>query len=182
MKKNTIRSTWIAYILSLQKKICNALEKEDGKAQFLMDEWKRKGGGGGKTCVIPDGNFIEKGGVNTSIVEGKVTDPMRKQLGIDGNRWFACGLSLIIHPINPFVPTVHANYRYFELYNKEGEVIKNWFGGGADLTPFYLFEEDAIHFHQTLKTACDSTDKELYPKFKNWCDEYFSYTHRGNEA
>src|SRR5699024_3071576 len=123
-----------------------------------------------------------KGGVNTSIVEGEVTDKMRKHLNIDGDRWFACGLSLIIHPINPFVPTVHANYRYFELYDKQDKVINQWFGGGSDLTPFYLFEEDARHFHQTLKKTCDSYDNEFYPAFKKWCDDYFVNSHRDNEA
>ncbi len=180
--KHSIRSSWTTYILSLQERICTALEKEDGKARFQTDEWKRAGGGGGKTRVIANGDFIEKGGVNTSIVEGEVTDKMRKHLNIDGDRWFACGLSLIIHPINPFVPTVHANYRYFELYDKEDKVINQWFGGGSDLTPFYLFEEDARHFHQTLKKTCDSYDDEFYPAFKKWCDDYFVNSHRDNEA
>jgi len=124
---------------------------------------------------------IEKGGVNTSIVFGKVTDLMRSQLKINGDSWFACGLSLVIHPTNPFVPTVHCNYRMFELYNEAGEVMDRWFGGGTDLTPYYLFEEDAMHFHQTYKNVCDKFDPTFYPDFKKVCDDYFVNTHRNNE-
>ncbi len=180
--KESIRSSWIAYVLSLQEEICQALEMEDGSAQFHTDEWKRKEGGGGKTRVISDGDMIEKGGVNSSVVEGKVTDSMKKHLHIEGDYWFACGLSLIIHPQNPFVPTVHANYRYFELYDEQENVIDRWFGGGTDLTPYYLFEKDAKHFHETLKAACDPYGKTLYPKFKEKCDQYFNNKHRGFEA
>ena len=105
--------------------------------------------------LLQTGNVIEKGGVNTSVVYGKVTDKMRKHLKIEGSKWFACGLSLVIHPVNPYVPTVHANWRYFELYDEEGNVMDRWFGGGTDLTPYYLFEEDAKHFHQTIKNTMD---------------------------
>ncbi|HWJ25640.1 MAG TPA: oxygen-dependent coproporphyrinogen oxidase, partial [Flavisolibacter sp.] len=97
------------------------------------------------------------------------------------HEWFACGLSLVIHPLNPFVPTVHCNYRMFELYNEQGEVIDRWFGGGTDLTPYYLFDEDARHFHQTYKDVCDQFDPSFYPKFKEVCDNYFVNTHRNNE-
>ncbi|MBI3883095.1 MAG: oxygen-dependent coproporphyrinogen oxidase [Sphingobacteriales bacterium] len=178
---SSIKETWINYIHDLQDRICIALELADGSAKFIEDAWQRPEGGGGKTRVIANGNVIEKGGVNTSIVYGDVTDLMRTQLKIDGAKWFACGLSLVIHPSNPFVPTVHCNYRMFELYNEKDEVIDRWFGGGTDLTPYYLFDEDAIHFHLAYKNACDSFDRSFYPKFKKVCDDYFVNTHRNNE-
>ena len=152
------RGRWIEYIYDLQERICTALSEEDGKEIFAKDEWQRAEGkgGGGITRTIANGNVIEKGGVNTSVVYGKVTDKMRTDLKIEGSKWFACGLSLVIHPVNPYVPTVHANWRYFELYDEEGNVMDRWFGGGTDLTPYYLFEEDAKHFHQTIK-KCDGS-------------------------
>ena len=176
-----IKENWIAYIQYLQDRICAALEEADGKAKFIEDRWERPEGGGGKTRVIANGNVFEKGGVNTSVVFGDVTDAMRNSLKIDGTKWFACGLSLVIHPFNPFVPTVHCNYRMFELYNDRNEVIDRWFGGGTDLTPYYLFEEDARHFHQAYKDVCDQFDPSLYTTFKAVCDDYFVNTHRGNE-
>ncbi|TCJ18238.1 oxygen-dependent coproporphyrinogen oxidase, partial [Flaviaesturariibacter flavus] len=135
---------------------------------------------------------FEKGGVNTSVVFGEVSDIMRKQLKIEGDLWFACGLSLVLHPFNPMVPTVHCNYRMFELYSKDGSsqsppsggrgaVTDRWFGGGTDLTPYYLFDEDARHFHGTYKEVCDRFDPAFYPTFKKVCDDYFVNTHRGNE-
>lgn len=177
----SVKETWIEYIHDLQNRICTALEEADGKAKFIEDRWERAEGGGGKTKVIAAGNVFEKGGVNTSVVYGDVTDAMRTQLKIDGAKWFACGLSVVLHPINPFVPTVHCNYRMFELYNEKDEVIDRWFGGGTDLTPYYLFEEDAKHFHQTYKDVCDGFDTDFYPKFKKQCDDYFVNTHRNNE-
>lgn len=185
MTTRPFRDNWIEYILSLQEKICKALEEVDGKAKFITDEWQRHPdgkGGGGKTRVMTHGDVLEKGGVNTSVVYGKVTDAMRKHLNIEGNKWFACGLSLVIHPFNPFVPTVHANWRYFELYDEADETCDRWFGGGADLTPYYLFEEDAKHFHRSFKDAMEPFGKDLYPKYKKWCDDYFNNTHRGHEA
>lgn len=176
------KEQWINFIHDLQNRICSALEQADGKAFFVEDKWEREGGGGGKTRVIANGNVFEKGGVNTSVVYGNVSDAMKQQLRIDGAKWFACGLSLVIHPVNPFVPTTHANWRYFELYDEQDTIIDRWFGGGADLTPYYLFEEDAVHFHQTLKNACDPFGEELYPKYKKWCDEYFNNSHRGIET
>jgi coproporphyrinogen III oxidase len=176
-----IREHWIGYIDHLQNTICLALEQADGEATFIEDKWERPEGGGGKTRVIANGKVFEKGGVNTSVVYGEVTDTMRSQLKINGVKWFACGLSLVIHPLNPFVPTVHCNYRMFELYNEKDEVIDRWFGGGTDLTPYYLFEEDARHFHQVFKEVCDSFDKSFYSQFKQLCDDYFVNTHRGNE-
>lgn len=175
------RQHWIDYIHQLQDSICNALEKEDGKARFMEDKWEREGGGGGRTRVISNGAVFEKGGVNTSVVFGKVSDAMRHQLKIDGDSWFACGLSLVIHPLNPFVPTTHANWRYFELYDAAGNITDRWFGGGADLTPYYLFDEDAIHFHQTLYDAVTQFGADLYAQYKKDCDEYFANKHRENE-
>ncbi|XZF12525.1 oxygen-dependent coproporphyrinogen oxidase [Chitinophagaceae bacterium MMS25-I14] len=178
---HAFRDKWIAFIYGLQDRICAGLEKEDGRASFMEDKWERNGGGGGLTRVIADGNVFEKGGVNTSAVWGKVTDKMRLQLNVDGAKWFACGLSLVIHPENPYVPTTHANWRYFELYDENDNVSDRWFGGGADLTPYYLFEEDAKHFHQTFKNAIDPFGENLYNDYKKWCDEYFVNTHRNNE-
>ncbi|MEO6813608.1 MAG: oxygen-dependent coproporphyrinogen oxidase [Ginsengibacter sp.] len=177
----TIKEDWILYIESLQNWICAALEASDGKAKFIEDEWQRKEGGGGKTRVITGGNVFEKGGVNSSVVFGDVSDAMKMQLKIDGAKWFACGLSLVLHPVNPFVPTVHCNYRMFELYNDKDEVIDRWFGGGTDLTPYYLFDEDAILFHQAYKNVCDEFDPTFYPTFKKDCDNYFVNAHRNNE-
>lgn len=176
-----IKQNWIEYIHDLQNRICIALEEADGKAKFIEDKWERPEGGGGKTRVSANGNVFEKGGVNTSVVSGDVTEAMQAQLKISGAKWFAGGLSLVIHPLNPFVPTVHCNYRMFELYNENGEVTDRWFGGGTDLTPYYLFEEDAKHFHQTYKDVCDGFDESFYPKFKKQCDDYFVNTHRKNE-
>ena len=175
------KNHWISYIESLQNRICNALELADGRALFVEDKWERVEGGGGKTRVIANGNVFEKGGVNTSVVYGKVTELMRKQLKIEGVSWFACGLSLVMHPGNPFVPTTHANWRYFELYDEQENVIDRWFGGGADLTPYYLFEEDAVHFHEVLRSSIHPFGEELYPKFKKDCDEYFANHHRNEE-
>jgi coproporphyrinogen III oxidase len=178
------RERWIHFVYELQEHICQALETVDGKALFGTDDWERAEGkgGGGKTRTIANGNVFEKGGVNTSVVFGKVTDTMRKQLAIDGDTWFACGLSLVLHPRNPFVPTVHANWRYFELYDEAGYVTDRWFGGGTDLTPYYMFEEDARHFHQALKNTLDDFDAGLYPAYKQQCDEYFVNLHRNKET
>jgi len=163
------------------------LEAVDGKAKFQEDAWERAAGrgGGGLTKVIQNGNVFEKGGVNTSVVYGHLTERMCKVLQIPflGNdaTWFAAGISSVIHPLNPFVPTVHFNYRLFELYDGNDMLKDRWFGGGTDLTPYYLFDEDAKHFHQTFKNACDRFDEKLYPLFKHNCDEYFINTHRNNE-
>lgn len=175
------RSTWINFIHQLQDDICSALEAADGKATFLEDQWERPEGGGGKTRVISHGHVFEKGGVNTSIVHGAVTDLMRQQLKMDGNHWFACGLSLVIHPSNPFVPTIHCNYRMFELFDENDVLLDRWFGGGTDLTPYYLFDEDAIHFHRVYQQACDASNPNFYGRFKKECDDYFVNTHRNNE-
>ncbi len=175
------KENWIQIIHQLQQSICITLEQTDGKAKFVEDEWQRPEGGGGKTRIIANGNIFEKGGVNTSVVFGDVTEAMKTQLKINGAKWFACGLSIVLHPVNPFIPTVHCNYRMFELYNKKDVVTDRWFGGGTDLTPYYLFEEDAKHFHQTYKTACDTFDLSFYPAFKKNCDDYFVNWHRNEE-
>src|SRR5690349_20702575 len=181
------RQKWIDFIYTLQGKICKALEDVDGKAKFSEDEWERAEGKGGVglTKVIQNGNVFEKGGVNTSVVYGKVNRKMREvfhlPLSTGEMTWFAAGISSVIHPLNPFVPTVHFNYRMFELYDDDGLLNDRWFGGGTDLTPYYLFEEDAKHFHQTFKNTCDEFDEKLYPLFKHNCDEYFVNTHRNHE-
>lgn len=177
----SVKEKFIELIHSLQSNICNLLEACDGKATFRTDEWKREGGGGGITKVIANGNVFEKGGVNTSVVFGKVTEAMRNQLKVDGDKWFACGISIVIHPCNPFVPTVHCNYRFFELYDKDENIIDCWFGGGTDLTPYYLFEDDAKHFHAVYKNTCDAFDPGFYSAFKHNCDDYFVNKHRNNE-
>ena len=176
------RERWINYIQSLQDSICHALEKIDGGARFREDRWERgENEGGGKTRVIENGRVFEKGGVNTSVVSGNVSEAMRVQLKIEGSNWFAGGISLVIHPLNPFVPTVHANWRYFELYDETGGIKDRWFGGGTDLTPYYLFADDARHFHTLLKQTLDPFGKELYPLYKTACDQYFSNHHRNEE-
>ena len=177
----TARENWIEYIHQLQDSICSQLEIADGEAKFIEDNWQRAEGGGGKTRVISDGNVFQKGGVNTSVVFGDVTDLMRQHLKMEGSKWFACGLSLVIHPLNPFVPTVHCNYRMFESYNEKDEVIDRWFGGGTDLTPSYLFEDDAKKKKKKYKKACDEFDPSFYPAFKKECDNYFVNRHRNDE-
>ena len=178
------RGRWIELIHQLQDTICQKLEEVDGKAKFVQDEWQRVEGkgGGGLTKIIQNGNVFEKGGVNISVVYGEVTDKMRKFMNLEGETWFACGISSVLHPANPFVPTIHFNYRMFELYNDKEEVSDRWFGGGTDLTPYYLFEEDAKHFHQAYKNVCDEFDDDFYPLFKKNCDEYFTNKHRNNET
>jgi coproporphyrinogen III oxidase len=166
------------YIQQLQDQICKGLEAADGHAQFREDLWQRPEGGGGRTRVIENGHVIEKGGVNISAVHGKLPEAMQKMFNVGEADFFACGLSLVIHPKNPMAPTVHANWRYFEMYDANGNIINQWFGGGQDLTPYYLFEDDATHFHQTCKTACDQHNPEFYPKYKKQCDDYFWNAHR----
>ena len=176
-----MKDTFYQYIQSLQDTITSKLEAVDGKATFKEDLWERPEGGGGRTRVIENGKVFEKGGVNISGVHGKLPDSMQKYFGVENAHFFACGLSLVLHPKNPMVPTVHANWRYFEMYDHEGKIADQWFGGGQDLTPYYLFEEDATHFHQTCKTACDKHNPEFYKTYKERCDAYFYNTHR-NES
>jgi len=176
-----VKQSWITFIEKLQNDICEAVAHEDGAGHFIEDQWERSGGGGGKTRLLTNGKVFEKAGVNSSTVFGDVTPVMKSQLKIEGEKWFACGLSLVLHPFNPMVPTVHANYRMFELYDADGKLVDRWFGGGTDLTPYYLFEEDAIHFHKTYQQVCDVFDNEFYAEFKKTCDNYFVNTHRNNE-
>jgi coproporphyrinogen III oxidase len=179
----SIKDQFIPFIHQLQNNICAELEAMDGKAKFREDKWEREGGGGGITRVIAGGNVFQKGGVNTSVVHGKLPAIMAQQFKVaDNSSFLAAGISLVIHPQNPYVPTVHANFRYFELYDENGAVADSWFGGGADLTPYYIFEEDGTHFHRTFKAACDPFGAELYPQYKQHCDEYFVNKHRNNEA
>ena len=176
-----MKDKFYAYIQQLQDAITSKLEEVDGKAIFQEDIWKRPEGGGGRTRVIENGAVFEKGGVNISGVHGELPDSMKAYFKVKEGNFFACGLSLVLHPKNPMVPTVHANWRYFELYGKDGEIVDQWFGGGQDLTPYYLFDEDAVHFHQVCKTACDKHQPTFYDTYKKRCDEYFWNTHR-NEA
>ncbi|KAH9889880.1 Coproporphyrinogen oxidase [Cubamyces lactineus] len=197
------------YISKLQDDIVSAFEKLDPNAPaFKRDEWLRAQGGRGRSCVFavpvppagvaPQETVLEKGGVNISVVHGMLPPPAIKQMRADHSSipdvqgsvpFFAAGISLVIHPRNPHAPTVHANYRYFEITEppteeeraagKPGKLIAWWFGGGSDLTPSYLYEEDAVHFHRTIKDACDAHGAAVYPAFKKWCDEYFFIPHRG---
>ncbi|MBA6155276.1 oxygen-dependent coproporphyrinogen oxidase [Tenacibaculum sp. S7007] len=173
-----MKDQFYAYIQELQDTITSRLEAVDGKAKFQEDLWKRAEGGGGRTRVIENGNIFEKGGVNISKVFGELPEALRKQFGVESGDFFACGLSLVLHPKNPFIPTVHANWRYFEMYNSSGDIVTQWFGGGQDLTPYYLFDEDAIHFHAVCKEACDKHHPDFHPKFKETCDNYFWNAHR----
>lgn len=199
------------YIVSLQDRIVSTFEKLDPKApKFKRDSWVRSQGGKGQSCVfacpaddpsVVHDSILEKAGVNISIVHGVLPPAAIKQMRADhtsmplpdrpeGLPFFAAGISLVIHPRNPHAPTVHANYRYFEITEpvekenpapEQPKVLAWWFGGGCDLTPSYLYEEDAIHFHTTIKNACEKHGDRLYPTFKKWCDEYFYITHR-NES
>ncbi|MDM9382240.1 oxygen-dependent coproporphyrinogen oxidase [Chlorogloeopsis sp. ULAP01] len=163
------------FMKNLQDEITQALEKLDGVAQFQEDSWERPEGGGGRSRVLREGAIFEQAGVNFSEVWGSHLPPsiLTQRPEAAGHKFYATGTSLVLHPRNPYVPTVHLNYRYFEA----GPVW--WFGGGADLTPYYPFAEDAAHFHTTLKQACDAHHPEYYPVFKRWCDEYFYLKHRG---
>jgi len=168
------RSRARALLMGLQDSICQGLQALDGEGQFQEESWQRPEGGGGRSRVMKEGRVFEQGGVNFSEVEGAQLPPsiLNQRPEAEGHRWFAVGTSMVLHPRNPWVPTVHLNYRYFEA----GPVW--WFGGGADLTPYYPFLEDARHFHRTLKGACDSVDPRYYKVFKPWCDEYFYLRHR----
>ena len=176
-----MKTKFTFYIEQLQEKISNALADLDGESAFKEDIWEREGGGGGRTRIIENGTIFEKGGVNISSVHGDLPDSMKNYFEVDNGKFSASGLSLVMHPKNPYVPTVHANWRYFELYDSKGEIQDQWFGGGQDLTPYYLFEEDVRHFHKVCKKACDLHNYKFYREYKKKCDEYFWNTHR-NEA
>jgi coproporphyrinogen III oxidase len=162
------------FLRQLQDQICAGLETMDGLGKFQEDSWERAEGGGGRSRIMQAGAILEQGGVGFSEVWGEHLPPsiLAQRPDAEGHRWFATGTSMVLHPRSPYIPTVHLNYRYFEA----GPVW--WFGGGADLTPYYPFPEDAAHFHRTLKQACDRHHPEYYPTFKLWCDEYFYLKHR----
>jgi coproporphyrinogen III oxidase len=162
----------------IQDEICRALETVDGKARFEEEKWEREGGGGGRTRVIQNGNIFEKGGVNFSAVYGQLPAVMQKALKVDKDDFFATGVSIVIHPNHPLVPIIHMNIRYFEMPSGEGQELIRWFGGGIDLTPHYIFNEDARYFHGQLKGVCDKFNADFYPRFKQWADDYFYIKHR----
>jgi coproporphyrinogen III oxidase len=167
------------YLLKLQDNICQTLELVDGKGTFVEDNWQREQGGGGRTRVLTKGNVIEQGGVNFSHVYGgqlpASATAARPELA--GRSFQAVGVSLVIHPNNPYVPTTHANVRFF-IAEKEGEAPVWWFGGGFDLTPYYAFHEDVVHWHSVANKICLPFGDEVYPKYKKWCDDYFYLKHR----
>jgi coproporphyrinogen III oxidase len=169
-----------AYLLDLQDRICRALESEDGSARFEEDNWTRAEGGGGRSRVLAEGAVFEKAGVGFSHVFGTQLPPSatahRPELA--GKPWQALGVSLVIHPRNPYVPTSHANVRFF-IADPEGANPVLWFGGGFDLTPYYGFEDDCVHWHRTARDAVAPFGDDLYPKWKKWCDDYFFLKHRG---
>ncbi len=170
--ENWNKETIADWFQGLQDDICRQLEEVDVQGKFREDHWERPGGGGGRTRVI-EGKHIEKGGVNFSAVHGEVSERMRKSLQLDGNQFFATGVSIVLHPKNPMVPIIHMNVRYFEMSEQTW-----WFGGGIDLTPHYIDLEDARFFHQSLKTVCDKHHAGYYTKFKTWADNYFYIRHR----
>jgi coproporphyrinogen III oxidase len=157
----------------IQDSICEGLALTDGKAKFEEELWQRDGGGGGRTRVMQNGNVIEKGGVNFSAVHGKLPESVKNAFKVDNDEFFATGVSIVMHPENPFVPIIHMNIRYFEMDEQT-----RWFGGGIDLTPHYVIPTDARFFHHRLKQTCDNFDTSFYPKFKATADDYFYIKHR----
>jgi coproporphyrinogen III oxidase len=164
----------------IQDEICAALELTDGKAHFEEEKWERDGGGGGRTRIIQNGNIFEKGGVNFSAVHGQLPETMKNALKVEQDDFFATGVSIVIHPNHPMVPIIHMNIRYFEMPSSfgEGKEPVRWFGGGIDLTPHYIFDEDAGYFHAYLRSVCDSFNHDFYARFKQWADNYFFIKHR----
>ena len=165
------------YLRSLQSDIVSALEQLDGEEKFRSDNWERPGGGGGETRVIADGGVFEQGGVNFSHVHGDEMPPSatKSRPELAGRAFQAVGVSLVLHPHNPYVPTTHANFRFFST---DDEQPVWWFGGGFDLTPYYPFHEDAVHWHRTARDACSGFGGDTYARYKKWCDEYFFLKHR----
>ncbi len=162
------------WFMNLQNEICDGLEKLDSNSKFKEDNWEREGGGGGKTRILQNGRLFEKGGVNYSAVYGSAPAFLVKQLNVEsGAQFYATGISIVIHPNNPYVPIIHMNVRYFEM--SEGV---HWFGGGIDLTPHYVNQKDSHFFHSQLKETCDKHHLTLYPEFKEWADNYFYIKHR----
>ncbi len=161
----------------IQNEICAGLELADGKGKFQEEIWNRDGGGGGRTRIIQNGNVLEKAGVNFSAVHGKLPDSIKKAFGVSEDDFFATGISIVIHPNNPWIPIIHMNIRYFEMLGETGNEMR-WFGGGIDLTPHFVIEDDARFFHRSLKHTCDKFHSDFYSKFKNWADDYFFIKHR----
>ena len=171
------------YLIELQQTICSEIELLDGGTVFEQDHWSRDDQrGNGISCIISNGNVFEKGGVNFSIIRGdkmpKSASALRPEL--EGRQYTALGVSLVLHPDNPYIPTAHANVRFF-VAEEQGKDPIWWFGGGFDLTPYYGFDEDAVHWHETAKKACIPFGKDVYPKYKKWCDDYFCLTHRNEQ-
>ncbi len=168
------------YLQALQNRIVAALEQLDGKARFRRDAWDRPGGGGGLSCVLSGGRVFEQAGVGFSHVFGDQMPPSatRNRPELAGRSFQAVGVSLVIHPNNPYVPTTHANFRFFTAAGEADEKPAWWFGGGFDLTPYYAFEDDIIHWHKAAKSACDPFGDDLYERYKKWCDDYFYLEHR----
>lgn len=164
----------------IQDEICVALEQTDGVGKFEEEKWEREGGGGGRTRIIQNGDIFEKGGVNFSAVHGQLPDTMKRALQVDSDDFFATGVSIVIHPNHPMVPIIHMNIRYFEMPSTMGGSSKpiRWFGGGIDLTPHYVIDEDAKYFHKGLKDVCDAFYHDFYHRFKLWADDYFFIKHR----
>ena len=164
----------------IQDEICAALEQVDGKAKFVEEKWERDGGGGGRTRIIQNGNVFEKGGVNFSAVHGELPNSIKKSLNIEHDDFFATGISIVIHPNHTMVPIIHMNIRYFEMPSSftDGHQPVRWFGGGIDLTPHYVIDDDARFFHSSLKAVCDSYYHDFYHRFKLWADDYFFIKHR----
>ena len=176
-----MKKAFLDFINQLQEKITTSIEDLDSEAKFIEDVWERPEGGGGKSRIMENGKIFEKAGVNISAVSGVLPKSLEGYFDVKDSKFFACGLSLVFHPKNPMIPTVHANFRYFELYNLEGDLKDQWFGGGQDLTPFYLIEEDAKHFHETCKSVCDKYSSSFYDIYKEKCDSYF-WNHHRNES
>jgi coproporphyrinogen III oxidase len=161
----------------IQNEICAGLELVDGEGKFQEEIWNRDGGGGGRTRIIQNGSVLEKAGVNFSAVHGKLPDSIKKAFGVSEDDFFATGVSIVIHPNSPWIPIIHMNIRYFEMLGETGKEMR-WFGGGIDLTPHFVIEEDARFFHRSLKHTCDKFHSDFYSKFKNWADDYFFIKHR----
>ena len=178
MTEESLARRMQSFVEELQTEIRRELEKIDGRGTFWADPWERPGGGGGLTAVLEDGAVFEKAGVNTSAVFGSLPPRMAQVLGVETRPFFATGISLVIHPRNPYVPAVHANFRYFALGEDLTRPDDQWFGGGADLTPYYPFLEDAQHFHRVWKSVCEAHPGADYGRYKEECDRYFYLPHR----
>jgi coproporphyrinogen III oxidase len=186
--EGALRDQVVSRIERLHDETTGLVTRLDQGGTFREDRWERPGGGGGVSRLLSEGRTFEKAGINRSVVRGILALDLAHRIGAhwsgrgDGEtEFFAAGLSLVLHPRSPMVPTVHLNVRYFEIVGSGGEPLEAWFGGGTDLTPTYPYPEDAVHFHRELKASCDRHHPSFYPRFKTWCDHYFVNTHRGDE-